>query len=635
LPVFLLFLTGLVHTTQAADEGRGFSLAGDRGDELTKRLLTRLGSLADYVIDTVKGHFAEEEWKLESPQRYKDLKRELLDLELDLEDQRDESESQIECSECVTLLGLLSSLINQGLGYDDVKNVTMEICYMVVEGEYNPDTLCEHVLDTYAPHVIYILNTTDRNVRYICQFYQICPGINELVQPLYDRIIKREPPSASFPRLDPAEGGPDPKESPDQQKDAGQIFSRPIRLLHITDIHVDARYATGYPTKCDMPLCCRAESNGTGSAMYWGDYPCNIPYRTADHIFRFIMNEFSPDIIVNTGDTVQHTIWDQPEDETIATDKWLTDRLWFFFPGIPSYLTIGNHDMTPTNLYYPNRAGIQELNKAMYQHWQPLSKFTDQQRQTFERGAYYTAVPFTGLRILSYNSEFGALDNFYSILNLDESEYSTMLQWMEDTLSLARNNNEKVILLGHHPTGGTKVPGYDQFLADLQARYGDIIILHLLGHNHDDMFSIVRDGGTGEPRVVQISSASMTSYTNTNPSIKFFYLEPGTFRPLDMETYHINLRADGNAGSPPLRLTYRASEDYGMADITPQSFETLVDRLETDRELFDLFRFNVDTQTGFEGRCDDRCSARFICSLRYADQRGRQRCMDAVPRGEE
>jgi len=365
--------------------------------------------------------------------------------------------------------------------------------------------------------------------------------------------------------------------------------------------------------------------------MYWGDYPCNIPYRTANHMFYYIMTNLAPDMIVYTGDTVQHTVWDQPQSETIEISRWLTERLSFFFPGIPAYYSVGNHDMAPTNLYYEHREDIKELSEAMFTHWQSLSLFTAQQKQTFEKGLYYTASPFPGLRILSYNSEMGALDNFYSILAFEEPLYPAMLQWMEDTLSAARANNEKVIMLGHHPTGGQRVPGYDQYITDLQARYGDIVLLHLLGHNHDDKFALVRDTGSGETRGIQISSPSMTSYTNTNPSLRMFHLDPLTYRPLDMDTYHLNIKLHGNVANPPITLTYRATEDYGMADATPASFADLINRLEVDKDLMDLFRFNMDTRTGFQGSCDDRCSARLVCQLRYADAVGRRECEANLP----
>jgi sphingomyelin phosphodiesterase len=54
----------------------------------------------------------------------------------------------------------------------------------------------------------------------------------------------------------------------------------------------------------------------------------------------------------------------------------------------------------------------------------------------------------------------------------------------------------------------------------------------------------VRDFETGEARGVQLSSPSMTSYTDINPSYRVIYLDPDTFEPLDSDTYHLDLNAD-------------------------------------------------------------------------------------------
>ena len=55
----------------------------------------------------------------------------------------------------------------------------------------------------------------------------------------------------------------------------------------------------------------------------------------------------------------------------------------------------------------------------------------------------------------------------------------------------------------------------------------------------------VRLRETGEARGVQISSPSVTSYTNINPTLRILYLDPVTYIPLDMETFYIDLKADG------------------------------------------------------------------------------------------
>ena len=49
------------------------------------------------------------------------------------------------------------------------------------------------------------------------------------------------------------------------------------------------------------------------------------------------------DLFVIEGDTLQHTIWHQPQEETIEASRRLTEALWHYFPGIRAYPSVGNH----------------------------------------------------------------------------------------------------------------------------------------------------------------------------------------------------------------------------------------------------------------------------------------------------
>ena len=39
-----------------------------------------------------------------------------------------------------------------------------------------------------------------------------------------------------------------------------------LKVVHLSDLHVDHEYATGAPTACGLYLCCRDKYNGTVSA---------------------------------------------------------------------------------------------------------------------------------------------------------------------------------------------------------------------------------------------------------------------------------------------------------------------------------------------------------------------------------
>jgi sphingomyelin phosphodiesterase len=68
-----------------------------------------------------------------------------------------------------------------------------------------------------------------------------------------------------------------------------------MRILQLSDIHVDFEYQPGSLAECGQPLCCRNNSNYNNSlgskqsAGFWGDYRnCDIPIWTVEDMFDHI-----------------------------------------------------------------------------------------------------------------------------------------------------------------------------------------------------------------------------------------------------------------------------------------------------------------------------------------------------------
>jgi hypothetical protein len=62
--------------------------------------------------------------------------------------------------------------------------------------------------------------------------------------------------------------------------------SKPLKMLHISDIHIDTAYTANTETHCqDSFLCCHKSENQTiiGNAGYWGSVAyCDLPVRTVE-----------------------------------------------------------------------------------------------------------------------------------------------------------------------------------------------------------------------------------------------------------------------------------------------------------------------------------------------------------------
>lgn len=66
-----------------------------------------------------------------------------------------------------------------------------------------------------------------------------------------------------------------------------------LRVLHLSDTHLDPYYQEGSNADCKELMCCRMTDGpaptATQAAGKWGDYRnCDTPLRTLEHMLRHI-----------------------------------------------------------------------------------------------------------------------------------------------------------------------------------------------------------------------------------------------------------------------------------------------------------------------------------------------------------
>ena len=92
-----------------------------------------------------------------------------------------------------------------------------------------------------------------------------------------------------------------------------------LKVVHISDIHIDYKYAVDANQECGLPICCRAENGfpdeADKKAGAWGSYHCDLPQQTFESMLAYIRDTIKPDMVVWTGDTVPHNIWANSNEE--------------------------------------------------------------------------------------------------------------------------------------------------------------------------------------------------------------------------------------------------------------------------------------------------------------------------------
>jgi len=63
----------------------------------------------------------------------------------------------------------------------------------------------------------------------------------------------------------------------------------------------------------------------------------------------WLRDNLEPDMIIWTGDSIAHDLWNIKPEEVSKSIRNLTTLLKQTFPGVPIYTALGNHDFYPPN----------------------------------------------------------------------------------------------------------------------------------------------------------------------------------------------------------------------------------------------------------------------------------------------
>jgi sphingomyelin phosphodiesterase len=524
------------------------------------------------------------------------------------------------CKGCQLIVSVLSYLVKMGYNHTEIEAPVEFACKIIIglSGGLMPgNKVCPTVISNYGHHVARIMELNRNIPEESCYLMRSCssklPSI--VLPPLSDlvgELIPSSPPTKEQWELPKKFSGVNYRTS-QRTRSQRDWHTDPniLRVAQFTDIHVDEYYQEGAPTECGMPLCCRdlgpSWSPKNGSAGPYGEYLCNVPPSTT-RLFINKAKELNPDIILYSGDSPPHHLWEETLEGQLNSTKWVAKELSAAFPSTRGiYSTLGNHECFPSNMYYPDHNDTAALHQAYIETYKDLSKLSGGQETTINTAGYYEILISPGLRLLAPNSNFGYTGNWYNLLHTHNDLFKNMVTWMDKTLGDAKAAGEKVIVLSHHPVLNSFY-GYDEAFSALMLKYSDVVILNVVGHNHADEFRLFRDT-EGTARGVQFLSQSSNSYSNVNPGVRMYYFDNTTYRLLGYEQYFLDIASR----TAEVALLYKTDVDYSLNDLSPSALNDFVVRMQNDITLFNKFYKNI--RTGHEtGTCDDEeCKKRTLC----------------------
>lgn len=168
-----------------------------------------------------------------------------------------------------------------------IKKLALELC---VDFEIQSEEVCHGVIEFNMPSILYVIdNRPGLTADSACK---IMLNEGDCMLPFTDETLDFE--------VDIDNGT------------SSKVFKVPLKesaedltVIHISDIHVDFKYAPGAFTDCDEPACCREidatnETDFDSIAGPWGDYRnCDTPWLAVVDAFNQIRKQHSVTIYGN------------------------------------------------------------------------------------------------------------------------------------------------------------------------------------------------------------------------------------------------------------------------------------------------------------------------------------------------
>nr|XP_022336528.1 sphingomyelin phosphodiesterase-like [Crassostrea virginica] len=414
-----------------------------------------------------------------------------------------------------------------------------------------------------------------------------------------------------------------------------------LRILHISDIHIDPAYEVGSKVKCGEPLCCRQGDGkagpGEAGAGLWGTVDtCDVPFSLVESLFQHlssIQDQF--DVVYFTGDLPPHNIWNQSKEDQTGALGQFTKLSLKYLPKKPIYCSLGNHESAPVNSFPPpyindddSIAWLYEAVASSWKNWLPQDTMS-----TIKRGGFYTVKLADKLRLISLNMNYCNNGNWWLLINTTDP--TGQLQWLVDTLQQSENNQEKVHIIGHiHPGGGSCLKAWSWNYYRIVNRYESTIAGQYFGHSHTDWYEVFYDDVSFKrPTSVLYIPGSVTTFSNLNPGFRIYendgmYVN-SSWTTLDFTNYYLNLTEVNLSNKPLWQKEYSAKDTYGLKALSPEDWSELIYRMKANDTLFQTFHRHY-YKLATPPPCTGKCKTDLLCDLKSGRSHDPALCTDLL-----
>lgn len=289
-----------------------------------------------------------------------------------------------------------------------------------------------------------------------------------------------------------------------------------VKVLHMSDFHLDPRYKVGSEGNCTSGLCCRSNVENSnlpdGQISYpappFGYFECDTPYDLGLAALQAVgpLTGTSKDNplawTVYTGDLVSH----DPQSElsrayTEYAEVSVFNYMFKKYLTGPVFAVLGNHDTNPEAIDSPHSlpGPLGQQQSWNFDHVSALWKhegWLDDETARMARTHYgaYSIKNHYGLRMITFNSDFWYRSNFLNFINTTNPDNSGVFKFVIEELQAAEDAGERVWLFAHVLSGrdgSNPIPNPTNLFYQIIDRYSPHVIANVFfGHTHEDQMMI-------------------------------------------------------------------------------------------------------------------------------------------------
>ena len=465
-------------------------------------------------------------------------------------------DTDFSCTLCQRLVYAVTSTIREKYGYEGIEYFAELLCSVVLDR-----AVCDLYVTSYGPIFIDSIILRAGNEQNLCNKLGFCFEGEETEDP-YDYAIRV------------LKGKPNKK-----REDIDPTAPR-LKMIQITDIHLDTKYIENGSVYCDEPSCCRSPASSYSrikSGKFGHVGRCDTNLNLIDSLLDKAY-ELQPDFILWTGDNSPHNSKNGSQEENYEATEIIRDRLneRFNFT-IPIYPALGNHEKYPADLYQSPEENLLERYANIFKDY----FYEDQAYESFRKYGYYTEkYKDTNLRIVVLNCLICDAWNFYIIGGRHQAAKDEFI-WLENVLRQAEKDGEFIYLIDHFPINSNfQLTECAQRLRALIDRFDYLIRGYFSGHTHLDDISPVRTYFEPKPIInINFIAPPITTYPGRNPSFRQFIIDSNTKNLIDYEQYRLNITDANLKGEVNWYIVYNATNLFNVSDLT---------------KLDQIFKMNVD-----------------------------------------